>query len=325
VPDVTIPPGIEGIVRIRELPDDDWRERWDRIFVADGIKERLLNALLFDLRQRQKASGVGLAIHGLIVLSGPPGTGKTTLAAGLADQAARILDDGPVFFVDINPHAFPSQLLGESQRSVARLFERTLPDLARRGRPLVILIDEVESMAVNRTGASLETNPVDVHRSTDAVLAGLDRVARDWPNVVFLATTNFRSGVDPAFLSRADLIEEIGLPGWEAVSAILVDTLNELGASAAAGAPGLADVAAECVAAGLDARQIRKLVVGSAWNSRELALDPSLLTLEDVRVELARHAAAAPASNPASSNGTGASAAADATTDRPAGTGPRTR
>ena len=88
-----------------------------RIFVPAGVKERLLNYLLFDLKQRAASSSVGLAIHGLIVLAGPPGTGKTTLAGGLADEAARVLDDGPVLFVDIDPHAFPSQLLGESQRS----------------------------------------------------------------------------------------------------------------------------------------------------------------------------------------------------------------
>jgi pachytene checkpoint protein 2 len=35
-----------------------------------------------------------------------------------------------------------------------------------------VLIDEVESFAVRRSLASFETNPVDVQRATDAVLAG---------------------------------------------------------------------------------------------------------------------------------------------------------
>ena len=88
-----------------------------------------------------------------------------------------------LLFMDIDPHAYPSQMLGESQRSVARLFDRTIPDLAQRGEPVVVLLDEVEALAVNRAGASLETNPVDVHRATDAVLAGIDHVSAVAPNV----------------------------------------------------------------------------------------------------------------------------------------------
>jgi SpoVK/Ycf46/Vps4 family AAA+-type ATPase len=149
MPVITIPPGIEGIVGITELPDPAFADRWDRIIVPEDLKERLLNYMVFSLRHRGRLRAVALPVHGLVVLSGPPGTGKTTLAGGLADRAAQELGQ-PVLFVDINPHAFPSQLLGESQRSVARLFERTLPYLAARGIPTVVLLDEVEAMAVNR-------------------------------------------------------------------------------------------------------------------------------------------------------------------------------
>jgi AAA+ superfamily predicted ATPase len=155
---------------------------------------------------------------------------------------------------------------------------------------------------VNRTGASLETNPVDVHRATDAVLAGVDQVARTCPNVLFLATTNFRSGVDPAFLSRADLIEEIGLPGPEAIATILADTLLEVGAADA----DLTAVAGACAAAGLDARQVRKLIVRTAASTRELALAPESITPADLMATLAAtttEAAAAATLDPAAHNG----------------------
>lgn len=287
MPAIQVPPGVEGLVAITELPDPAWQDRWDRIFLPDGVKDRLLNYLLFALSHRAGISPVGLPLHGLLVLAGPPGTGKTTLAGGLADQAARTLEGSSLLFVDVDPHAFPSQLLGESQRSTARLFERTIPDIARRGRPVIVLLDEVESLAVNRRGASLETNPVDVHRSTDAVLAGMDLVARSCPNLTFVATTNFRAGVDEAFLSRADIIEEISYPTVEAVAAILADAISEVVPDGRFPAASLRSVAEACVADSIDARQVRKLVLRAVTSSRELALAPERLTMEDLQAALA--------------------------------------
>jgi AAA+ superfamily predicted ATPase len=177
-------------------------------------------------------------------------------------------------------------MLGESQRGVARLFERTLPDLARRGRPTIVLLDEVESLAVSRAGASLETNPVDVHRATDAVLAGVDQVARDCPNVTFVATTNNEAGVDAAFLSRADLVEEIGLPSVEALALILRDTFEQVVPTDRIDEAALRRLAADCVAAKVDARRARKLVLRALASRRDLVLAPERLLIEDVATAL---------------------------------------
>jgi len=285
MPALTVPPGVEGIVAMHELPDPAWESRWTRIVVPDEIKERLLNFTLFSLKHRSRMDAVRLPVHGLIVLAGPPGTGKTTLAGGLADQAARALGEG-VLFVEVDPHAFPSQMLGESQRSVARLFDRTLPDLAQRGRPTIVLLDEVESLAVNRTGASLETNPVDVHRATDAVLAGVDQVARACPNLTFVATTNHAVGVDAAFLSRADLVENIALPNAAAVEQILRDTLEQVVGAAHLDGAALGPLAKACVDARLDARRVRKLVLRALASRRDLAMSPERLRVEDIAAAL---------------------------------------
>ena len=282
MPSITVPPGVEGLAGLTELPDESWADRWDRIVLPAEQKDRLLNYLLFLLRHRGRVNEVSLPIHGLIVLAGPPGTGKTTLAGGLAQQAARSLDGAPLLVVDIDPHVFPSQMLGESQRAVARLFERTLPDLASRGHPMVVLLDEVEALAVSRSRASLETNPVDVHRATDAVLSGVDRVARAFSNVTFIATTNYRVGVDAAFLSRADLVEEIGTPDAVAIRTILEDTLASVHPADPADGPELDAVARRCAELGMDARQVRKLVLHALASSRATALDPTRLTLADL-------------------------------------------
>jgi pachytene checkpoint protein 2 len=152
--------------------------------------------------------------------------------------------------------------------------------------PTVVLLDEVESLAVSRSGASLETNPVDVHRATDAALAGIDHVAEACRNVTFVATTNHPAGVDAAFLSRADLIEPFGLPGPEAALTILCDAIGEVAPLEGVDEDELERVARECVAARLDARQIRKLVLRALASRRELALAPDLLRAADLAAAL---------------------------------------
>jgi pachytene checkpoint protein 2 len=284
MPALEVPHGAEGIAALVELPDPGWESRWTRIVAPEQLKERLLNFALFSLRHRGRVDTISLPMHGLLVLAGPPGTGKTTLAGGLADRAAREL--GGALFAEVNAHAFPSQLLGESQRAVARLFARTIPDIAARGRPTIVLLDEVEALAVSRAGASLETNPVDVHRATDAVLEGVDRVARTCPNVIFIATTNHQAGVDAAFLSRADLVEQMGLPSADAIALILRDSLRELTSADGFDARALAPLAKSCAEASLDARQVRKLVLRAATSRRELVDDPARLRIEDVAAAL---------------------------------------
>ena len=71
MPALVVPPGVEGVVALVDLPDAEWESRWTRIVTTEGLKDRLLNFTLFSLRHRGRLDAVRLPIHGLVVLAGP--------------------------------------------------------------------------------------------------------------------------------------------------------------------------------------------------------------------------------------------------------------
>jgi SpoVK/Ycf46/Vps4 family AAA+-type ATPase len=277
-----------GVMSLHVLPADHHDKDWDAIIVPRSVKERLLSQALITLKHGRKLAQLAGLPHGLIVLAGPPGTGKTTLARGLAQVAASALArEGATTLVEINPHAFPSDMLGESQRNIMRLLQDTIPEVAARRPHTVVLIDEVESFAVRRTSASFETNPVDVHRATDAVMLGIDEIARKLPSVLFVTTTNFIDAIDDAFLSRADLVMHFALPNAETIASILQHSLAELAVQWPALKPlseepgHIGEIASMCE--GWNGRQVRKLVLAALAQRLEVAKDPALLTFDDLR------------------------------------------
>lgn len=275
-----------GVLSMHVLPAEHHDRDWDAIIVPREVKERLLAQALLVLQHGRKLSMLSGLPHGLIVLAGPTGTGKTTMGRGLAQVAALALArSGATTLVEINPHAFPSDMLGESQRNVTRLLTETIPEVAARRPFTVVLIDEVESFAVRRSAASFEANPVDVHRATDAVLLGIDEIARKLPSVLFVTTTNFIEAVDEAFLSRADLVMRFALPDTATIAKILESAIGELAVQWPALLPlardtaRIADLAALCE--GWDGRRIRKLVLAALAQRLEVARDPGQLTWDD--------------------------------------------
>lgn len=274
----------KGIRAIWKLPDEGLGALWDSIIIDEGTKKRLLSQAVLNFTLRGKVDRAVLPLHGVILLVGPPGTGKTSLARGLGHRVAKSFPGGGFRLLEVEPHALTSAAMGKTQRAVTELFSQSIAEAASSG-PTVVLLDEVETLAADRSKLSLEANPVDVHRATDAVLVQLDALAEQHPNLLFVATSNFPEAVDSAFTSRCDLVLEIPMPDRDACSRILTDCLTGLGRTypligKLTKASDFAHCAAECV--GLDGRAIRKMVSNALASSPETAMSPETVTLHDL-------------------------------------------
>jgi hypothetical protein len=110
-------------------------------------------------------------------------------------------------------------------------------------------------------------------------------LAAQYPQLLFIATSNFENAIDAAFISRADLVEDIGLPTAGACERILTDTVMAL----AAVFPRLKNIVEDRAfqqavqqSVGLDARRIRKSVLAACARDKRTALDPGRLTATDI-------------------------------------------
>lgn len=271
----------KGIVR-HELAASLHQQAWDAVLGVEPIKDQLVawGAVAMSGGNIERSL---TAVNRLATLQGPPGTGKTTLARSLAAPLGTVLDT-TVTVIEIAGHEIMSGEHGRTQREAHRLISEVVPDLAGDA-PTVLVIDEVESIAVVRGEVSLEANPVDVHRTTDAVITAVDLLADSCPQVVTLVTTNFPDLVDGALRSRSDITLTMPLPNQDAIEVILRSTLLAWGnehhdLKRLADDPGLRRVAALLGNQGIDARQSRKFILVALTSDLAVASAPGSLTIE---------------------------------------------
>lgn len=213
-----------------ELPCSEFDQIWENLVFDDNIKNELLSYVYAILKISDRGANLSiLHVNRLILLHGPPGTGKTSLCKGLSQKLSIRLNARykKSVFIEINSHSLFSKWFSESGKLVLRMFDQ-IEQTAEDSKCLVfVLIDEVESLSMARTGALKRNEPGDSVRAVNALLTQIDRIRR-LPNVLVLTTSNISQSLDEAFVDRADISRFVSKPSVYAAYAILSSCINEL-------------------------------------------------------------------------------------------------
>jgi transitional endoplasmic reticulum ATPase len=176
---------------------------WESLVLPAETKAQL-KQLQAIIENPESARRFGVEPPSGLLLAGPPGTGKTTVAKVIAAQAH-------CSFYPVSGADVMSKWVGESEGNIRRLFER-----ARENRPSVIFIDEIDAIAARRGDIQVHDTQV------NQLLSEIDGVAGQ-RGVFVIGATNRPDQLDPALLRGGRLSRTIvlGLPDEPGRRAIL--------------------------------------------------------------------------------------------------------
>lgn len=224
--------------RLSAFPHNCPSSSWETLVYEEQRQYDILYELLVMQALEDPTSGAPanpdiLNCNRLALLTGPPGTGKTTLCKALANKVA-IRSGKRVFLAEINCQNILSKWYSESGKIIQGLFDELSAAVSRKGEHnnnsndlMFILFDEIESLLINRANLIGSSEPSDSIRAVNALLTQLDRLKNEH-GIFVLATSNFIEAIDPAFISRVDIHFETGRPKLSAVYKIMTEVIEEL-------------------------------------------------------------------------------------------------
>ena len=116
---------------MQEKPDVKWPE----VVGLEQAKKAIKEAIVYPV-QRPDLFPLGWPRG--ILLFGPPGCGKTLIAAAVATEI-------DASFISVDAASIMSKWLGEGERNVAKLFDSARKS-ANNGKPSIIFVDELDSL-----------------------------------------------------------------------------------------------------------------------------------------------------------------------------------
>ncbi|MEW4231520.1 AAA family ATPase [Priestia megaterium] len=159
------------------------------------------------LKGRDKFLELGLDLPESLLLYGPPGCGKTSIAHYISERTGLPL-------VTAKLDGLISSLLGSTAKNIRKIFEYA------QERPCILFLDEFDAIAKARDD---EHEVGELKRVVNSLLQNIDKFNT---NSILIAATNHEKLLDPAVWRRFSNVIEIPKPSQGEIEKLLKNNLK---------------------------------------------------------------------------------------------------
>lgn len=172
---------------------------WEEVVGLEDAKRALNESIVYPA-QRPDLFPLGWPKG--ILLYGPPGNGKTLIAAATASEIAG-------YFINVDAASMMSKWLGEAEKNVAKLFSMARSIAQKENVPVILFVDELDSLLGTRSNEV--GGEVRVKNQFLTEMDGIVSKSKDLP-LYIIGATNKPWSLDSPFLRRFQKRIFISLP-----------------------------------------------------------------------------------------------------------------
>jgi SpoVK/Ycf46/Vps4 family AAA+-type ATPase len=161
----------------------------------------------------------------MVVLEGEVGAGKTALARSVGDRLAEMMQTKVAMLV-MNAQVRGNGLVGEISKNLVNAFEAAEALQDRERIPVLLLIDEADTLAQARGGRQMHH---DDNAGVNTLIQRIDRLRGRY--ILLLFATNLYQSLDSAILRRAIAVYRFQRPNEQQRAEVFQRFLSQFGYS----------------------------------------------------------------------------------------------